>query len=74
MSALPPKTDIKRRVEHADAAVVPVRATRMPTPMLAIRREPFERRTKSLMDKYGLSYDQAVSRIHRSEKLSKGIV
>jgi hypothetical protein len=35
--------------------------------------EPWDKRVKSLMDKHGMSYDQAVSHLHRMEKVAKGI-
>jgi hypothetical protein len=34
--------------------------------------EPFDRRVKTLMDKHGMTYDQAVSHLHRMEKVAKG--
>jgi hypothetical protein len=36
------------------------------------REEPFDRRVKTLMDKHGMTYDQAVSHLHRMEKVAKG--
>ena len=34
--------------------------------------EPWDKRVKNLMDKHGMSYDQAVSHLHRAEKVAKG--
>jgi hypothetical protein len=34
--------------------------------------EPWDKRVKTLMDKHGMTYDQAVSHLHRAERVSKG--
>jgi hypothetical protein len=34
--------------------------------------EPWDKRVKNLMDKHGWSQDQAISHLHRAEKVSKG--